>query len=554
MHWRYWFYAISAIVFFCIGLLAKISPWFYLMLIIALPLFLLGIYDITQHKKNILRNYPIWGHWRYILLMIRPQIQQYFIQSNLSGKPFNQEQRDLIYNRANNSLDELPFGTQIDVSQVGYEWINQSLNPQKPDKTNTRIIIGNSQCSKPYCASRLNISAMSFGALSQNAIRALNRGAKLGNFAHNTGEGGLSQYHLMEGGDIFWQIGTGYFGCRSKDGGFDAELFKEKAQLENVKMIEIKLSQGAKPAHGGILPAPKVTAQIAKVRGVPQGEDCISPPAHRTFSTPIGLLEYVQQLRELSGGKPVGFKLSLGVRSDFMCICKAMIETKIYPDFITVDGAEGGTGAAPVEFTNHIGTPLNDALIFVHNSLVGSGVRDHIKLIASGKIISGFDMLTKIALGADLCNSARGMMLSLGCVQSRRCHNNTCPTGIATQDPKLMYAVNVEQKAPLVRNFHDATVKSFLDVLGASGLKHPEMLTPAHIHRRNQDAKDLAYDEIYEYVVPGSFLEGEITPYYKRYLESSQADEFPTATNNFGKYWREQKHFYMRFDPKLLEK
>ncbi|MFN3234047.1 MAG: FMN-binding glutamate synthase family protein [Gammaproteobacteria bacterium] len=544
---RLWFYIISILSLLAIGFIYLIWPPILYALVIVLPLILIGLYDVIQPYSNVLRNYPVWGHWRYILLSIRPQIQQYFIATNQSGRPFNKEMRDLVYERATGMLDTIPFGTQRDVDVVGYEWINHSLSPKKAHERGARIRIGNSQCTKPYLASRLNVSAMSFGALSQNAVRALNRGAKIGNFAHNTGEGGLSRYHLMEGGDIIWQIGTGYFGCKTKDCNFDPELFKEKSRHEHVKMIEIKLSQGAKPAHGGILPGAKVTQEIAQARHVDIGEDCISPPAHTAFSTPIGLLEYIQQLRELSGGKPVGFKLCLGVRSDFMAICKAMLETKIYPDFITVDGAEGGTGAAPVEFTDSLGTPLNDGLIFVHNCLVGINVREHIRLIASGKIISGFDMASKIALGADLCNSARGMLFALGCIQSRRCHNNTCPTGITTQDPYRMFALSVDKKAPHVANFHNATIQSFLEVLGAAGLEHPEQLTPGHVHRRVTDCSEPNYDQIYTYLPEGSLLEGSNVPdIYQQYWESSQADEFASLNNAFGKYWRAKKNYYVR--------
>ena len=517
-------------------------------LIVALPLFLIGVYDVLQSKSNILRNYPLWGHLRYILMSFRPQIQQYFIMSDQSDRPFNKEQRDLVYNRANKTLDELPFGSQYDMDTPGYEWLNQSLLPTVACKETCRVTIGNFQCAKPYSASRLNISAMSFGALSQNAIRALNRGARLGGFAHNTGEGGLSQYHLVESGDIIWQIGTGYFGCRNKaDGTFNADEFTKKASLDNVKMIEIKLSQGAKPAHGGILPAPKVSKEIARARLVEPGVDCISPPAHSAFSTPVGLLEFVQQLRELSGGKPIGFKLCLGAKADFMAICKAMLKTKVYPDFITIDGAEGGTGAAPVEFTDHIGTPLNEGLIFIHNCLVGISIRQHIKIICSGKIISGFDMASKIALGADACNSARGMLFAVGCVQSRKCHTNECPTGVATQDPKRMYGLNVHDKAPRVKNFHAATVESFLAVLGAAGLEYAEQLTPSHIHRRIEGTKESSYQILYDYLTEGALLgdQDNFPEIYKAYWSLSSADKFSTYQDVY-KQFMKKENYYLR--------
>lgn len=527
-----------------ISLLWPPFSWVY---VIVVPLFLVGVYDVLQKRHNILRNYPLMGHWRYILLSIRPQIQQYFIMNDQNGRPFNKEQLDLVTNRAEKKLDELPFGSQLDMDSPGYQWINQSLCPTVANEHAGVIKVGNEQCSQPYIASRLNISAMSYGALSQHAIRALNRGASMGGFAHNTGEGGLSQYHLMEGGDIFWQIGTGYFGCRSDEGGFCADKFKEKSRLDNVKMIEVKLSQGAKPAHGGILPAPKVSQQIAKVRGVSAHQDCISPPAHTAFSGPTGLLNYVQKLRNLSGGKPIGFKLCLGIRADFMAICKAMLATKIYPDFITVDGAEGGTGAAPLEFTDHIGTPLNDALIFIHNCLVGIGVRSKIKIICSGKIISGFDMASKISLGADMCNSARGMLFALGCVQSRRCHTNKCPTGVATQNPLLYYGLNVANKAPRVANFHNATIANFKAVLGAAGVKHPEELTPRHIHKRIEGTREQSFDELYHYLSDGDLLnEKNVPDDYKMYWDVANADIFPSEDDAYIKYYKREGSMYVR--------
>jgi glutamate synthase domain-containing protein 2 len=498
----------------------------YHLLYIALPLILLGVYNIFQKKSNILRNYPVWGYMRYILLSIRPQIHQYYVATNQSGRPFSREMRELVYHRAEKTLETVPFGTQRDVDTPGFEWINHSLAPTDLDPACLRTVVGGAACTQPYNASRLNISAMSFGALSSKAVRALNRGAKMGNFAHNTGEGGLSRYHLMEGGDIIWQIGTGYFGCKTKDRKFDPVQFKEKSRLDVVKMIEIKLSQGAKPAHGGILPAIKVSTEIAAARGVERGEDCISPPAHSAFSTPIELLEFVQTLRELSGGKPVGFKLCVGIRRHFMAICKAMLKTKIYPDFITVDGSEGGTGAAPVEFSDFIGTPLAEGLSFVHNSLVGAGLRDKLKIIASGKVVSGFDMVTKIALGADLCNSARGMMFALGCVQSRRCHENTCPTGVTTQDSWYNRGLDVDNKAPRVHNFHDATLESLREVLGAAGLERPEDLTPAHVRRQISEVESLTYGQIYHYLRPNAFNTGHVPEYYAKIWELASANEF----------------------------
>ncbi len=506
------FYLISILVFAIIIGLSFAWPNILYSLIILIPIFLLGIYDILQKESNILRLFPLVGHLRYWLQDIRPQIQQYFIETNTDGTPFSREDREMVYQRATKTLDTLPFGTQRDVHAPGFDSINHSLSPKVVPQSEARIIVGGPQCEKPYDASRLNISAMSFGAISKNAVRALNRGAKMGDFAHNTGEGSLSPYHLQEGGDIIWQIASAYFGCRTKEGRFDDEVFKKKSRLANVKMIEIKLSQGAKPSHGGVLPAVKISPEIAKIRGVEMGKDCISPATHPEFSTPKGLLEFVVRLRELSDGKPVGFKLCIGSREEFLGICKAMLETGIYPDFITVDGAEGGTGAAPVEFTDFIGVPLNEGLVFVRNALVGTGLREHIRIIASGKIISGFDMISKFALGADMCNSARGMMFSLGCIQARRCNKNTCPTGVTTQKPDRVYALDVDDKAPRVRNFHDATIESALDVLGAAGLDRISDLTPNYLYRRVDNAKVLHYDEIYHFLEPGQLLREENLP------------------------------------------
>ena len=384
---------------------------------------------------------------------MRPEIQQYFVESDTSGTPIAREFRSLVYQRAKKARDTRPFGTIFDVTRPGYEWLNHSLVPKHPTKFDPRIKFGGERCAKPYMASPLNISAMSYGALSANAIRALNKGAKIGGFAHNTGEGSLSPYHLEPGGDIIWQIGTGYFGCRTKEGGFDADLFKKNASRESVRMIEIKLSQGAKPGHGGILPAAKLTQEIADIRHVPMGEDVVSPPGHSAFSTPLELLDFIEKLRELSGGKPVGFKLCIGRRDEFLAICKAMLETGKVPDFITVDGGEGGTGAAPTEMTNSVGTPLKDALVFVNQALIGVGLRDEIRLIASGKILTAFHLLRIIALGADTANSARGMMMALGCIQARSCNTDRCPTGIATTDPSRSKGLVVSDKAQRVANF-----------------------------------------------------------------------------------------------------
>ncbi len=486
----------------------------------------LGLFDMFQTRHAIRRNFPLLGHGRYLLEMIRPEINQYFVESNSDGKPFSREDRSVVYQRAKGDLDTLPFGTQRDVYAPGYEWINHSLAPVHGNLDHSRVQVGGPGCTKPYNASIFNVSAMSYGSLSKNAIMALNRGALMGNFAHNTGEGGLSPYHLEAGGDIFWQIGTGYFGCRDRKGQFDVEEFTKRAILPAVKMIEIKLSQGAKPGHGGILPAKKLTREIANIRGVVMGEDVVSPPAHSTFSTPIGLLQFVAQLRTASGGKPTGFKLCVGKRREFFGIVKAMLETGIYPDFITVDGGEGGTGAAPLEFSDSVGTPLNDGLSFVHNALVGANVRQHIRLIAAGKVNTGFQMATKVALGADMCNAARAMLFALGCIQALRCNSNACPTGVATQDPELVKGLHVGDKSQRVMRFHRETVKSFFDVLGAAGLASPSDLRAWHIMRRVSATETRNYSEIYPLIEPGALLTGTPSVVYERAWTAARADRF----------------------------
>lgn len=522
---RYIFYISSVLSLLIIGLLHLYWDNASYLLILAVPLILIGIYDITS-IHNVLRNYPVIGHLRYMFEFIRPEIQQYFVATNLSGRPFNREARTLVYQRANNEEDDHPFGTEHDVNASGYHFAAHSIDVKSVPESASRVTVGGPQCQKPYSASRINISAMSFGALSGNAIRALNRGAKLGNMAHNTGEGSLSSHHLEEGGDIIWQIGTGYFGCRTADGHFDEEKFAKKSTLDVVKMIEIKISQGAKPSHGGVLPAAKISAEIAEIRGVEQDKDCISPPMHSAFSTPTELLQFIAKLRELTGGKPIGFKLAIGRHSQFMGICKAMLETGILPDFITVDGAEGGTGAAPLEYSNRFGLPSCEALAFVHNCLVGINVREKIRLISSGKVTTGFDVLSKISIGADMCNIARAMMFAVGCIQALRCQTNTCPTGVATQDPKRARAVVVDDKAPHVRNFHHNTMKSFLSLTGAMGVDHPDKLHPGMIHTRQGEGVSVSYDELFHYVEPGNFLSDVMHPWYRPHWDASSATQF----------------------------
>jgi glutamate synthase domain-containing protein 2 len=505
-------------VFLSIALLLLIALWSAYwppaawLLLLVLPLVLLGVYDMLQRRHSVLRIYPVLGHIRYMFESIRKEIQQYFVESDIDGAPIPREFRSLVYQRAKGDRDTRPFGTIFDVYGDGYEWINHSLAPCEIDDRDPRIVFGEGACTQPYAASPLNISAMSYGALSKNAIMALNKGAKMGGFAHNTGEGGLSPYHQKYGADIIWQIGTGYFGCRNAAGGFDVARFEEKATLPIVKMVEIKLSQGAKPGHGGILPAAKVTEEIAAIRHVPMGQDVVSPPAHSAFDTPAGLLEFVARLRELSGGKPVGFKLCIGAKSEFLGICKAMLETGIRPDFITIDGSEGGTGAAPVELTNSVGTPMRDGLIFVNRALQGTGLRQHIRLIAAGKALSAFHMIRILALGADTVNAARAMMFALGCLQSRSCNTDKCPTGVATQDPARYKALDVDLKGQRVANYHKAMIHNLLELLAAAGVRRLEDLRPRHIQRRVNGSVVMNYDEMYPPIPDGCLLQSSTVP------------------------------------------
>jgi len=500
---------VSVLAVIIISFFWKSILWSFLIII---PLILIGIWDITQTKHALLRLYPVIGHMRYIIESIRPEIQQYLIESDIDGRPISREFRSLVYRRSKGNRDTIPFGTLFNTYDDGYEWMGHSIYPAHIEMRNLRVRFGGTDCTQPYEASPLNISAMSFGSLSKTAIKALNRGAQKGGFAHNTGEGGVSPYHLEPGGDLIWQIGTGYFGCRNKEGGFDPDDFKQTATLDNIKMIEIKLSQGAKPGHGGILPSEKLTDEIAKIRNVPMGEDVLSPSGHSEFSDPKGLLEFVKRLRELSGGKPVGFKLCVGRKSEFLSICKAMIDTGIRPDFITVDGGEGGTGAAPVELTNSVGTPLREGLSFVHASLVGFGLRDEIRLIAAGKVYSAFHMIRTMALGADTINMARGMMLALGCIQSRSCNTDHCPTGIATQNPDRYLALDVTDKSERVARFHEANITHLIELLEAAGIHTLEEIKPHLLMRRidNQTVKSFA--ELYPQLTPGCLLESKTTP------------------------------------------
>jgi glutamate synthase domain-containing protein 2 len=523
---RHLFFLSAALALVAIWVISLYWPPFLWAYVLVLPLVILGTHDAFQTKRAVLRNFPVIGHGRYLLELIRPEINQYFIESNTDGTPFNREMRSVVYQRAKGELDTLPFGTQWDVYAPGYEWINHSMLAHHGPTEAPRVVFGEGTCAKPYSSSLLNISAMSYGALSKNAIEALSGGAKRGGFAHNTGEGGLSPYHIAGGGDLIWQLGTGYFGCRDEDGNFDPLLFKEKAAADFVKMIEVKLSQGAKPGHGGILPAAKVTEEIARIRNVPLGQDVLSPPAHTAFSTPIGLLEFVTELRELSGGKPVGFKLCVGSRSEFLGICRAMQETRLHPDFIVVDGGEGGTGAAPLEFSNSIGTPLTEALAFVHNALTGFRLRDKVKVIAAGKIITGFHMARALALGADACYSARGMMMAIGCIQARRCNSNECPVGVATQLPSLVAGLDVENKAERTARYHQETIESLMEILGAAGLSSPSELEPRHIMRRVDPLRVMSYAEIFEFIEPGALLFEPVPEGFEADWRRARSDRF----------------------------
>lgn len=511
------------------ALIALFYPPVLWSLVVFGPLILLGAHDALQPRHAVLRNFPLLGHFRYLFELIRPEIQQYFVESDTDGKPFSRTQRNVVYQRAKNVRDTVAFGTLEDVYRVGYEWVNHSIRPLHLEPQTLRVRVGGPDCAQPYDCSPLNISAMSYGALSKNAVLAFNRGARMGGFAHNTGEGGLSPHHLEGGGDLIWQIGTGYFGCRTPEGAFCPEQFAQRATLPNVKMVELKLSQGAKPGHGGILPAAKVTPEIAQIRGVPLGQDVLSPPAHAAFSTPVEMMEFIAQLRQLCGGKPVGFKLCVGKRREFLALCKAMRLTGITPDFITVDGGEGGTGAAPLEFANQVGAPLIESLVFVHNALVGFSLRHRIRIFSSGKVTTGFDMVKRFALGSDVCYSARGMMLALGCIQALRCNTNHCPVGVATQDPQLVSGLVVSDKDQRVANFQRALLHSACEIMGAMGIRAPDQLRPWHILRRTSPTEIRHYGEIYDFLHDGELLQEPLPSSYERAWRAAAAHTFAHA-------------------------
>ncbi len=513
----------------------------FLAFLVFVGLVAVGLHDLRQTRRAILRNYPVIGHLRFLLEFIRPEIRQYFIESDSEAAPFSRAQRSLVYQRSKAEQDNKPFGTHLDVLRQGYEWINHSMQPSQVASHDFRVWIGGSPeaasnsrlpCTQPYAASIFNISAMSFGALSANAILALNSGAKRGGFAHDTGEGSISAHHRTHGGDLIWEIGSGYFGCRNDDGSFNPERFETNASDPQVKMIELKLSQGAKPGHGGILPGPKVTWEIAAARGVPQGVDCVSPAGHSAFSSPVEMLEFIGRLRTLSGGKPTGFKFCLGHPWEWFAIVKAMLETGITPDFIVVDGAEGGTGAAPVEFSDHVGVPLQEGLGLVHNTLIGVGLRDSIKLGCAGKVISAFDIARMMALGADWANAGRGFMFALGCIQAQNCHTGKCPTGVTTQDPLRQQALVVPDKAERVWMFHLRTLEALKELVQAAGLQHPNELTAHHIVRRLTDTEVRLLAHLLMNIAPGALLQADISALpnvFKQYWPMASAQRFAAA-------------------------
>ncbi|MDQ6685017.1 MAG: FMN-binding glutamate synthase family protein [Pseudomonadota bacterium] len=474
-----------------------------------LVLVVVGVRDVTQERHSILRNYPVIGHLRFLFEFIRPEMRQYFIEGDNEAAPFSRQQRSLVYQRAKGDSDKRPFGTQINVGAQGYEWINHSLQPTVLKTHDFRVLIGANRA-QPYSCSIFNVSAMSFGALSANAILALNAGAKKGNFAHDTGEGSISRHHRVNGGDLIWEIGSGYFGCCNPDGSFSEERFTANAILPQVKMIEIKLSQGAKPGHGGVLPGPKVTLEIAEARGVQPWVDCVSPASHSAFRTPLEMMAFIERLRTLSGGKPTGFKLCIGHPWEWFGIAKAMLESGILPDFIVVDGGEGGTGAAPVEFTDHVGAPLQEGLLLVHNTLVGLNLRDKIKVGCAGKVISAFDVARMLALGADWCNAARGFMFALGCIQAQTCHTGNCPTGVTTQDPARQQALSAPSKADRVFHYHQNTLMALKELVQAAGLTDPSGITADHIVRRNSEHGVKLLANLLPFVKPGALLGAEM--------------------------------------------
>ena len=504
-----------------------VSAAYFWALVALGPLTLLGLWNLLQRDHTLMRLYPISAHVRWVFEWLRPYMRQYVLESDREGRPFDHDQRAIVYKRSKDIEGVQPFGTEIDVYSPLYEWINHAIQGKAPgDHTDFRVRVGGEGCTRPYDASVLNISAMSFGSLSGRAIEAFNMGAAMGGFYHDTGEGAISRYHRLHGGDLVWEIGTGYFGCRTKDGRFDLESFADKAQHDQVKMIEVKLSQGAKPGHGGLLPGSKVTAEIAAARDVKPGLDVISPPYHSAFSTPTEMVEWLATLRERSGGKPVGFKLCIGHYWEFLAIVKAILKTGITPDFIVVDGAEGGTGAAPSELSDHVGTPLREGLVFVVNALVGTGLRERIRVAAAGKVYNGHTLAANIALGADWCNAARSFMFALGCVQTQKCHTDHCPTGVATQNRLRQRGLVVADKGPRVYRFHKNTVAALAHYVAAAGLDDPWQLRPHHLRVRLSENAVRSADSVYGYVAQDALLEAPDETRLARWWAMADADSF----------------------------
>ena len=528
-----------------LGFLAQQYSLAFWLLLPVIALLLIAGWDLVQTKHSLRRNYPVIAHIRWLFEDLRPYLRSYIVESDLEGRPFNHDERSLVYARSKDEISVHPFGTELDVYSSEYEWLGHSMAPNEAAPKEFRVAIGGPQCKQPYSASIFNISAMSFGSLGANAIEALNIGAKKGGFYHDTGEGSFSKYHAKHGGDVVWEIGSGYFGCRNDDGSFNDDKFAETAALDQIKMIEIKLSQGAKPGHGGVLPGSKVTEEIAEARGIPAHKDCDSPASHSAFSTPLEMMHFVANLRKLSGGKPVGIKLCVGQPHEVFAVVKAMLETEIYVDFIVVDGAEGGTGAAPVELSNRVGMPLREGLIIVRNALVGTGLRDKIKIGAAGKVISGAGLAINFALGADWCNAGRGFMFSLGCVQSMQCHTGNCPTGVATQDPSRQRGLVVEDKAQRVYQFQKLTVAALRDIVVAMGLSSPSEIRPHHLRQRLSAAKSNSIDHIYPFLLDGELLENAANTAYAEYWDAAQTSSFraiPDKKQTHHKTSRESVH------------
>ncbi len=502
------------------------NPLWTIPLAISLGVVALGLYDAVQTRHTLTRNYPVAARIRWLFYELRPYLRAYIVEGDEEGTPYSYEARRLVYARAEKTSDTHPFGTQLDLDSPEYGWLSHSITPATSPDTRPTVRVGSPQCEHPYEVSVLNISAMSFGALSAAAIEALNKGAWIGGFYHDTGEGGISPYHLKPGGDLVWEIGSGYFGCRDDDGNFSPQLFREQAIRDSVKMIEIKLSQGAKPGHGGLLPGAKVTAEIAETRKVPAGEDCVSPRAHSAFHTPVELLQFAARLRELSGGKPVGVKLCVGHVHEVMALMKAMHKTGVLLDFIVVDGAEGGTGAAPLELSNNVGMPLKEGLLVVRNALVGAGLRDKIRLAASGKVYSAAGLAECLAIGADWCNAARAFMFSIGCIQALRCHTGTCPTGITTQDPRRQHGLVVDVQAQRAANFHARTLVALSDVVGAAGLEHPRDLQPHHVHHRISANASAPLDRIWHFLAENTLLDAPDDTPYAWWWRAADPDDF----------------------------